>query len=104
MLGEPRYMSPFPVQGKPVKKDEVTRWLLKLGRGIDPNPKSIKDLPHDVRQTLLRERWEFLGYAYEASKDLDAETQEKIIRKMLSAWTENAKAARVMHELETPAD
>ena len=104
VLGEPRYMSPFPVQGKPVKKDEVTRWLLKLGRGIDPNPKSIKDLPHDVRQTLLRERWEFLGYAYEASKDLDAETQEKIIRKMLSAWTENAKAARVMHELETPAD
>jgi hypothetical protein len=90
VMEEPRYMSPFPIQPRQVKKDEITRWLLGMNRGLDPNPKSIRDMPQDERQKMLKQRWVVLGYAYDATKSLDKEMQADAATKVLSQWGENA--------------
>jgi hypothetical protein len=85
-LPEPRYMSPYPIQPRKVKKDEVSRWLMSIGKGIDPEPRSIKTLPSDVKQQLLKERWSLLADAKVYSEGLSKEDQRKVAERVLRRW------------------
>ena len=96
-IENPRYFSPFPIQSRQARKDDVARWLMRNDIRIEPMPHSIKALPLNARQELLRERWRLLGDAYTITHDLEPEYQQIAIRRALHTWGQYASRYRAAY-------
>lgn len=103
-VGEPRFHSPFPVNSKPAKRDEVARWQMKLDKILEPDPISIRKLPPEERKELLQRRWDLITLAYEVSHELPVEFQRKVLDKAKDAWSKHVRGTILMHRAELLSD
>ena len=83
------FRNPAPVRPQTERPEPLNQWLLKLGRGLDPKPKSLQDLPIEEKQRLLDKRREMLSYTMESTQGLTRDQKRSRVEKRLSAWTRN---------------
>ena len=98
-MDEPRYHSPFPVNKKHAPRDEVSRWMMKLGRTLESDPVRLRGLDKDVRKELLQRRWDNVTLAYELSKDMPKDIQKDNLESALRSWSRESGRIVMMEEL-----
>jgi hypothetical protein len=68
------------------RNKELSRWLLKIGKGLSAEPDNIRGFPLETKQELLRERRDRLADVMEYAGEEDREYAKAEVEKTLRRW------------------